>query len=117
MGYIYVNMKEYDRGFELFETLINKETVDIGALYQFARISAISGEKPDKGIEYMKEYLKHEPIQGNPSHAAAYWRMGLIYEHKNDLEAAIKALETSVELDPKYKAAKDDLKRIKEKKF
>ncbi len=117
LGYLCVNMKEYDMAFDIFEDLINREEIDVGALYQYGRVSAISGDRLDKGIQYMQEYMKHEPTQGNPTHAAAFWRLGLIYEHKGDLEAAIKSMEKSLELDPKYKSAKDDLKRIKEKKY
>jgi tetratricopeptide (TPR) repeat protein len=117
MGYLYIENKEYNKGFEVFGNLIKENPENYGALYQFAKISALSGERTDKGIEYMEEYLKHEPAEGDPPHSAAYWRLGLIYEKRNELDAAVKSLEKALELDPEYKQAKDDLKRIREKKY
>jgi tetratricopeptide (TPR) repeat protein len=53
------------------------------------------------------------PLSYAPSKAAAYWRLGLAYDGLGERSAAIEALETSIELDPDFKPAAKDLKRLR----
>ncbi|MFC1492904.1 tetratricopeptide repeat protein [candidate division KSB1 bacterium] len=116
IGQTYVDNGAYDPGFEAFEKYLKLEPGDQYGIYSIGRAAAISGKNLDRGIEMMKAYLKLEPVGGNPSHAAVYWRLGMIYEHKKDLDKAIKSYESSLKLESDYQGSIDALKRLKEKR-
>jgi len=48
--------------------------------------------------------------------AAAYWRLGMIYEHKDEKEMACTSYRKSLELNPDLKQARKALKKLKCKK-
>ena len=115
LGYNYVNQEKYDDAFTHFEKMIAVNPMDMNANYQIGRTAAISGQNLDRGIECLQFYLNHDPSEGNPSHAAAHWRLGIVYENRQDVDAAVKEYEAALKCDPEYKAAQDALKKLKEK--
>jgi len=54
-------------------------------------------------------------MEGFPSHAAAHWRLGIIFEHKQDIDSAKNEYETALKLDPDYKLAKEALEKLTKK--
>lgn len=62
--------------------------------------------------KYLRQYLTQENEFGFPSHAAAYWRLGLVLEKQGRKADAIAALRQAVAADPKLDPAKADLKRL-----
>ncbi|MCP4725286.1 MAG: tetratricopeptide repeat protein [bacterium] len=116
LGQLYVDNGAYDLGFKAYDKYLELEPGDQYGLYSIGRAAAISGKNLDRGIETMKAYLKQEPEGGNPSHAAVYWRLGMIYEHKKDIEKAVKSYESSLKLDSKYEGSIEALSRLKEKR-
>ncbi len=112
LGYLYQEKKKYDLAMETFEQLFKDHPDYYSALYQIGRTSAYSGANLDKGITSLMKYLQHEPQDGDPTWANARWRLGLIYEHKGDKEAARKEYESALKLEPDYKAAKDALEKL-----
>ena len=115
LGYNYVNQEKYEEAFTHFEKMMAVNPQDMNAYYQIGRTAAISGQNLDRGIECLQFYLNHDPTEGTPSHAAAHWRLGIVYEHKQDIDAAVEEYETALKLEPEYKSAKDALKRLKKK--
>lgn len=113
LGYNYVNQEKYEEAFTHFEKMIAVNLQDMNAYYQIGRTAAISGQNLDRGIECLQYYLNHDPTEGTPSHAAAHWRLGIVYEHKQDIDAAVEEYETALKLEPEYKSAKDALTRLK----
>ena len=116
IGQTYVDNGAYELGFKAYDKYLELEPGDQYGLYSIGRAAAISGKNLDRGIETMKAYLKQEPEGGNPSHAAVYWRLGMIYEHKKDINKAVKSYESSLKLDPKYEGSVEALNRLKEKR-
>ncbi len=106
----------YDLGFTYYEKYAEVVPEDKYGLYSIGRAAAISGLHLDKGIKALNEYMKSEPEGGNPGFDAVYWRLGLIYEHKNDIGKAINCFEESLKLNPEYQASLAALKRLKEKR-
>ena len=114
IGYFYNDKKNYQQALATFEKLIDLKPDSYNAYYQIGRTAALSGKYLDRGIEGLLEYLKHDPSTGKPSHAAAHWRLGMIYEHKTNKRQAIAEYNESLKLDPNYKSAKEALEKIKQ---
>jgi tetratricopeptide (TPR) repeat protein len=113
LGFLYQNKKNYEMAFETFDNLVNDHPDFYPALYQIGRTAAYSGKYLDSGIKSLNKYLQHEPEEGQPTLFNAHWRLGLIYEHKGEKEAAKKEYEAALKIDPDYKAAKDALEKLK----
>ena len=83
-------------------------------LYQVGRTSALSGTRPELGIESLERYIKEtDASKAAPSHAAAKMRMAMIYEKQGDKAKAKGLYEASLKEDPKMELAKKGLKRVK----
>ena len=113
LGYFYQRMEKWDNAFELFEQIIIDSTENWGAWYQLGRTGALSGQNLDRSELAFKKYLSWQPDEKNPSHTAAHWRLGLIYEHKGEKNLARREYQASLELDPKFEQAKKALKKLK----
>lgn len=110
LGYLYVDTEDYERAFAQFEGMIKNDPEDWTAYYQVGRTGAISGQNLDRAEECMKRYL--EADADNPSKSAAHWRLGMVYEHKEDKPSALVSYEAALELDPDYGPAKESLKNL-----
>jgi tetratricopeptide (TPR) repeat protein len=109
----YTSQKQYDKAFELFEEAIQKNGNDFLSIYQFGRTSAVSGQRLDKGEEYLKRYLTtYTPKQNEPSHAGANMRLAQIYEKRGNKKEAKRLYELAVKADDNLKEAKEGLERV-----
>jgi tetratricopeptide (TPR) repeat protein len=108
----YLGQKQFDKAFGLFEEAIKKNPEDYLALYQFGKTSAMSGQKLDRGEEYLKKYLTYTPKQNEPSHAGANMRLAQIKEKKGSKAEAKKLFETALKMDNNLKEAKEGLERV-----
>ena len=109
----YTGQKQYDKAFQLFEEAIQKNPTDFLSIYQFGRTSAVSGQRLEKGEEYLKKYLTtYTPKQNEPSHAGANMRLGQIYEKRGNKKEAKRLYELAVKADSNLKDAKEGLERV-----
>ena len=83
------------------------------AKYVIGRTAAESGQRGEQGERALREYITHEVGPGEPSIAAAHWRLGMILEKRGDRDAARREYEISAKLDPKLQGPKDGLARLK----
>jgi tetratricopeptide (TPR) repeat protein len=83
------------------------------ARYAIGRMAAESGERLEQGEAALRAYLTQPPLRGQPSHAGAHWRLGMIAEKRGDRPAARREYEAALALDPALKGAKDGLARVK----
>src|ERR1700674_1355847 len=86
---------------------------DYGALYQAGKVLLFSGKDLPRAERYFRKYLTMEPEGGEPHHAAAHWRLGLVLEKQGKKPEAIAEMEESLRLEPELKEAKQDLKRLR----
>jgi tetratricopeptide (TPR) repeat protein len=86
---------------------------DFSPHYQAGKVLLVSGKDLPRAERYFRKYLTIEPEGGEPKHAAAHWRLGLVLEKEGKKEEALGEMETSLRLDPDFKEAKQDLKRLK----
>jgi tetratricopeptide (TPR) repeat protein len=81
--------------------------------YAIGRAAAESGEQLDRGAASLRAYLQHTPLPNEPSLAAAHWRLGMIAEKRGETSAARQEYQTAATLDPRLKAAREALARLK----
>jgi tetratricopeptide (TPR) repeat protein len=61
----------------------------------------------------VRKYLGQEPEGEEPDRAHAHRLLGLILEKQGRRAEAVSELEAAVEMNPRFKEAKEDLKRVK----
>jgi tetratricopeptide (TPR) repeat protein len=112
---VFTEEGNYEDAFDLCEEVLIELHDKAPFLYQMGRISALSGERLDRGIECLKMYLNSEleTTSITPGKDVAYWVMGRIYEHKNDIESATRAYEDALKNNPTVELAKKALKKIR----
>lgn len=111
IGIMYHELKEWDQAFDHFEAMVEEYPDWMSTWYQLGRTGALSGQRLERAEEAFKYYLTKEPGPGEPSHASAHFRLGNVYEHAERLDEARKEYEAALAIDPKYKEAKEGLKR------
>jgi tetratricopeptide (TPR) repeat protein len=112
-GEICIAENKYDDAFNAFESLLKDHPDQIAALYQIGYIAATTGQRLDRGEAALKEYLTHTPSDTQPSLAYAHFRLGNIYQKKDDTDAARKEYQAALALDPNLKQAADALADLK----
>lgn len=85
----------------------------LGAHYQAARQLVSEKREPARAEALLRRYLGTPPEYGQPSHAAARWRLALALEQQGRKVDAIAELEAAVRAEPALKDAKKDLKRLR----
>jgi len=86
---------------------------DLSPFFSAGRVISQMGKDPARAERYFREYLTREPELGAPSHAQAYWRLGLTLEKLSRKDEAVEAVRTAVKLDSGLEGAKKDLKRLR----
>lgn len=110
---LYLSDKKYDQALAEFDEVLKSSPDDYGTLYQIGRLAATTGQFLDRGLAALRRCLELTPRRGEPTHANAQWRLGLILERKSDLAAARAAYQASLQLDPKFTPAADSLKKLR----
>lgn len=80
--------------------------------YWYGKITSLTGINMERGEELLMKYLKHTPINEEPSHAGANMRLGQIKEKQGNKVEAKKYYETALKLDSKLEGAKKGLERV-----
>ena len=96
----------------LLRRMVANDSTLSNAHYQIGKIAAITGREPDAGVASLNYYIRHPAASGAPSHAAAYWRIGMIEERRSQIGRARAAYRAALELDPAFAAAREALARI-----
>jgi tetratricopeptide (TPR) repeat protein len=107
----YINQKQYDKAFAIFEEAMRKDPLDMRSIYQLGRTSAITGLKLGRGEECLRKYLAYSPKANEPSLGGANMRLAQIIEKKGDKAEAKKLYETALKLDANLKEAAEGLQR------
>jgi hypothetical protein len=87
---------------------------NLSPAYHAARVIVASNAAAQlaRAEQYLRAYLA-QPAEGEePSHAAAHWRLGLLFEKQGRHADAVRELQTAVHEDSTLDDAKKDLKRL-----
>ncbi|PZR41597.1 MAG: hypothetical protein DI538_00660 [Azospira oryzae] len=112
LGNFYINQKQYDKAIAHFEEAVKRNPDDMNATYQIGKMSALSGQKLDRGEACLKKYLTYKPKENEPSHAGANMRLAQIQEKKSNKAEAKKLYEAALKQDATLKEAKEGLARV-----
>jgi tetratricopeptide (TPR) repeat protein len=70
-------------------------------------------EKPEEAERLLREYLKQAPKRSSyPRYATAHEWLGRLYENKGDKQTAAKEYQAALQLEPKDKNVREELKRV-----
>ena len=72
-----------------------------------------SGVDLKRGETYARKYLAQQPEGEEPDAAHAHWLLGLILGKEGRIAEAITELQAAVQINPRFKAAREDLKRAR----
>ena len=115
-----------------FEKIVIFQQRKLNVLYALGHISAESGDRLDRGLEYFKAWLQIIPSdakrsRGNAyyrigqtdakrSRGNAYYRIGQIYLHQNKIQEAREAFQTALKWRPKQESARKALEKLDKEK-
>jgi len=86
---------------------------DLAPYFYSANALLEIGVELERGATYARKYLGQEPEGEEPDVAHAHRLLGLILLKQGRKAQAISELETAVQMNPRFKEAKEDLKRMK----
>lgn len=95
------NRGAYDVAWESLQSLLLHHPEDSAVIYQVGKYAALSGRRLNRGQRALESYLTFEERPNEPSHASAWWRLGMIFEHRNQIEQARTAYQMAIRLDPR----------------
>lgn len=109
---LYTSEKKYAEAFAELEDVIKASPGNYPALFQFGRLTALSGERVDRGVAALQQCLTLPPPPNSPGHDAAHWRLGMLWEKKGDKKAARAEYEAALKVTPGYSQAVEALKKL-----
>jgi tetratricopeptide (TPR) repeat protein len=109
---LYVADKKMVEAFGLFDEALKADPANYTALYQLGRLSAMTGQRLDQGIENLRKCLTLTPPPGQPGAGPVNWRLGNILEKKGDKPAAKAAYEAAIAIDPNFVPALESLRKL-----
>lgn len=109
---LYVAEKKMVEAFGLFDEALKAEPESYPALYQLGRLSAMTGQRLDQGIENLRKCLTMTPPPGQPGPAPVHWRIGNLLEKKGDKPGAKAEYEAAIAADPNFVPALESLRKL-----
>jgi hypothetical protein len=100
LGRALQEQKQWDAAFEQFERALRLVADDPGATFQIGRTAALSGQRLERGEAMLRRYLQAPAVPGQPTHASARWRLGMILESRGQLGAALEEYQEAARLEP-----------------
>ncbi len=109
---IYSREKKYSEAFKELEDSLKTKPDDYLTHFLIGRLAAISGQRLDEGLAALQRCLDLSVPPDAPQHANVHWRRGNLFEKKGDVEAARRAYEASLALNPNFSNAKDAVAKL-----
>lgn len=107
-----IGEKKYAEAFAGLEAALLAAPDSYPALFQFGRLTAITGERVDQGMTALRKCLTLTPTPGAPGHDATYWRLGNLWERKGDKPAARAAYLAALTANPGFAQASESLAKL-----
>ena len=85
---------------------------NLTAYVTVARVLLIDKTELPRAVQYLQKYLSQPAEGGAPTHAYAHWQLGLIDEQRGDKAAAVREVQTAVNMDARLGGARRDLDRL-----
>ena len=98
----------------LWDEVLARKPDDALAHYQLGRLSAVSGETLEAGLEHLAVYLANPQRSDAMNPAGAHWRRALILDRLGRTRDAIAAIEEALRLQPDFPEAQAVLDRLRD---
>ena len=105
--------KQYNKAFEIYEKILQKNQSDLTAYYQIGKIASISGQNLIRGEDCLIKFIELRNKADDTSTSWAHYRLGKIYEKQNKKDKAKLEYKTALKINPDHKQAKTALKKLK----
>jgi len=96
----------------LFNAMVADNPRNGAAWYQLGRTAALSATDVETGLTALERFLELPPWPGDPSHAAAWWRIGQLHEIQGDVDQAREAYGQALVDEPDFKEARVALEAL-----
>lgn len=115
---VYMSDKKYELAFAEYDELLRRNPDDHGVLYQFGRLTLMSGQRLDEGMAAFRHCLTLPPPNQNAAlmRADLHWRLGNVWEAKNQLDDARKEYNASLKENPAFRPALRALEKLDQTK-
>lgn len=111
-GYLMQQLERWDEAFQTFSDLVEDFPNDSASWYQLGRTAVLAKTDLDRGRAAFEHFLNLPVWPGDPSHAAAWWRLGELYALADNPEAARHAYERSLQEDETFTQARQALEAL-----
>ncbi len=108
-GYRMQQLERWDEAFEVFSSLVEEFPNDSASWYQLGRTAVLAKTDLERGRAAFERFLDLPAWPGEPSHAAAWWRLGDLYLLAENPDAARQAYERSLQEDETFAPAQQAL--------
>jgi len=94
---------DLEKSYKLIKNWISSNGKKSKAVYQIGRLAATSGKYLDEGEAAFEQYLSMPLLAENPTQDWAYFRLAMIYQHKQDIDKAQIYLSKALAIDSENK--------------
>jgi tetratricopeptide (TPR) repeat protein len=108
-----LQQRRYDEAEQTVAGLLRARPGSTLALYLTGRLAAESGRELERGEQALRRYLAAPTAPGEPSQAAAHWRLGAVLERRGQRDAARGEYQRATALDPALRGPRDALARLR----
>lgn len=112
LGTFLLNEKNYSGALHEFEMALSLDPNYMPPHLRIGQHSALTGTDSARGEASLKKYLAHKPGDDEPSLAAAWYWLGMLYEKQGKRGEAKQAFTNAAKLAPEDKTVKEALKRV-----
>jgi tetratricopeptide (TPR) repeat protein len=105
------NAQRFDEAFKIVDDRLARLPDETASLYNFGRLSALSGQHLARGEAALRRFLTltpADPVRQSNTH----YRLGMIKEKMGDAQAAATEYQAAVDLYPRHEPAAAALKKI-----
>ena len=104
--------RDYKKAFEPLDAFLARNPGNMPVRFHLGRVCALSGQRLEKGEEFLHAYLDWKPGRDDPQRPQALLRLAQICEKRGDRTAARRAYEDALQLDASLKDCREGLKRV-----
>jgi tetratricopeptide (TPR) repeat protein len=102
----------YEKAYAAYQKSLELNPNNFGNFYQIGRLAAVSGNYLEEGKAALASFLEHRDEISSNFLAWAYYRLGTINEHLNELELARVSYQQALDADASLEVAKAALANL-----
>ena len=112
LGNFLLNEKNFDGSLHEYDMALQLDPSFMPAYLGIGRHAGNAGTNYARGEESVRKYLAYKPTDKEPSHAAAWYALGLIQEKQGKKAEARASFNSALKLAPGDKTVTEALKRV-----